>query len=129
MPRLSDQELAALLAAASKGPWSIWPELEPAAWKELEEKGVFDALLFDTEGNIAEFDAYDLVQNRANARLAALAPALAQEVLDQRKAGQAMAEALERIQITTQEESLEALCAIALAHWAEMAETEVQDAK
>ena len=126
MPKPSD--LAKLLAAASKGPWCTWPELEPAAWKELEEKAVFDALLFDTEGNIAEFDAYDLVQNRANARLAALAPALAQEVLDQRKAGQAMAEALERIQITTQDESLEALCAIGLARWAEMAALEVRDA-
>ena len=84
LPKLSD--LAAVLEAASKGPWCTWPELEPAAWKELEEKGVFEAELFDTEGNIAEFDAYDLAQNRANARLAAQAPDLAAELIKLREA-------------------------------------------
>ena len=91
---LSDQDLEALLAAASPGPWRTWPELSPSAWKELEEKGVFEATLFNTDGNIAEFDAFDLAQNRANAKLAAQAPALARKVLDLGSAGEALAGAV-----------------------------------
>ena len=106
MPRLSDQELKALLAGASKGPW------------EADEFFLDDADNADLISSEGKF--YRLF----DARLAAQAPALAQEVLDLGEAGGALREALERIQITTQDESLEALCAIALARWAELHEAE-----
>ena len=75
---------------------------------------------------------------KARCELRDLAPALAQEVLDQREAGQALAEALRRTAPKWAFEDHErphpgecdmCLELDALARWAEMAETEVQDAK
>ena len=67
MPRLSNQELAALLEAASKGPW----------------EAVRNAVVLGTRSVLFDEEAGD-----ADLALAAQAPDLAQEVLDQRRVGE-----------------------------------------
>ena len=125
MPRLSDQELAALLEAASKGPW----------------EAVRNAVVIGTKSVLFDEEAGD-----ADLALAALAPALAQEVLDLREAGGELAEAMEEYERMWEAanacpECVGSLCADhalklilarttakdALARWAELAETEVRD--
>ena len=71
----SDQELAALLEAASLGPWQTThsPTMNPD---------------WPGEWGLASADNYEIVwrgMSKEDARLAAQAPALAQEVLDLRE--------------------------------------------
>jgi hypothetical protein len=76
----SDQDLKALLAAASKEPWT-W---NVGRWVEaLMSSGKRHVILTAPAGNDTADD---------DARLAYLAPTLAREVLDRRSAGQELAE-------------------------------------
>ena len=129
---LSDQELAALLEAASKGPWHgrFLPEYTARLYGEHDVA-------------IANFGPVgsDRRKRKANARLAALAPALARKVLARREAGQEVYEALGLVMAdlhrlaalspkgTNFEPTVGASNAAQAAEqgWAELTETEVQD--
>ena len=74
---MSNQELAALLEAGSKGPW-----YSDAMHSVCNLQGGF---LRPPQWAI---EAKHGIELRANAHLAALAPALAQEVLDRRRVGE-----------------------------------------
>ena len=136
---LSDQALAELLEAASKD----WQVHAPDSMRVCD--GSHDSGF----GCEAILDAEVLGRSReeavAIARLAALAPDLAQEVLDRRRVGGELAEAMEEYERMWEAanacpECVGSLCADhalklilarttakdALARWAELAETEVR---
>ena len=120
MPRLSNQELAELLEAASKELWVA----------QRDGQGRMKIAIYDNghrtdslEGwyDLAEFfiDPVKRDTDEANARLAAQAPALARKVLDQREAGAAMAEAIEHGSLVDEIDAMDA--------WYKLADTEVPD--
>ena len=132
---LSDQDLAALLAAASKGPWEVGISIDTdygRPWPVMR---------------LAEMrDPTDESEIQANRHLAALAPALAQELIEKREAGGVLAKAMEEYERMWEAanacpECVGSLCADhalklilarttakdALACWAELTETEVGD--
>ena len=90
MPRLSDQELEALLEAASKGPW----------------EAVRNAVVIGTKSVLFDEEAGD-----ADLALAAQAPALAGEVLDRREALAEAARLRERIEALKERLALRSITA------------------
>ena len=72
-----------LLEAASKGPWVA------------ESNGWWHYIRTEDHDSVAAFEEYDQLLGQANVALAALAPDLAQEVLDLRGAGEALEQAAE----------------------------------
>ncbi len=113
-----------LLEAASKGPWVA------------ESNGWWHYIRTEDHDSVAAFEEYDQLLGQANVALAALAPDLAQEVLDLREVGEALAASLEHrrhceccieaLHLCTE---FQELSAAALARWADRHEEEDCDGR